>query len=187
MSTKWLKNLRPTPWMIHAVGASTMVAAGLVFYLAFLAPTAADVQQRTDRMEQLQRLMGSSEKVARDHRELQRRLAALRQAAASTRKRMPRRTSTQDFIERATQLAATTGMQMELCSAAAPQTHKTHAQVEVTCRLRGSYASVCRYLTGIDQLSQISKVSSLEIDTDTNSDAYPIQIVFQLYYRGELH
>lgn len=173
--------------MIHAAGAATMVGAALAFYFGFLAPTAADIHERTGRMEQLHRLMRSSEKVARDHRELQRRLAELRQQAASTRKRMPRRTSTQDFIERVTQLAATTGMQMEICSSAAPQMFATHAQVEVTCRLTGSYTSVCRYLAGVDQLTQISKVSSLEIDSGVNSDAYPVHITFQLYYRGEVH
>jgi Tfp pilus assembly protein PilO len=173
--------------MIHAVGAATMVGAALVFYFGFIAPTAADIHQRTQRMEQLHRLLQTSEKVARDHRELERRLAELRQQAVSTRKRMPRRTSTQDFIERITQLAATTGMQMEICSAAAPQTFETHTQVEVTCRLNGSFASVCRYLAGVDQLTQISKVSSLEIDSGINSDAYPVHLTFQLYYRGEVH
>lgn len=187
MLTKSLPNLRPAIWMIHAAGVAAAAAVALAFYLGLFAPTAIDMQNRTASMEQLQMLMGSSEKVAGDHRALQSRLEVLRQAAATTRKRMPRRTSTQDFLERATQLALTTGITMELCSAAAPQTHSTHTEVEVTCRLNGSYASVCRYLTAIDQLSQISRVSNLEIDTGANSQAYPVQITFQLYYRGQLH
>ncbi|MBA3482919.1 MAG: type 4a pilus biogenesis protein PilO [Pirellulales bacterium] len=187
MSTKSLQDVRPAVWMVHAAGAAVVVVAALAFYFGFFAPTAADMQERTARMDQLQLLMGSSEKIASDHRVLQGRLAVLRQAAASTRKRMPRRTSTQEFLESATQLAAITGMEMELCSAAAPQTHQTHTQVEVTCRMNGSYASVCRYLAAIDQLSQISKVSSLEVDTQTNSQAYPVHVTFQLYYRGQLH
>jgi Tfp pilus assembly protein PilO len=173
--------------MIHAAGGSILLAAALVFYLSFYAPAAADIQVRTRRMEQLEMLMGSSEKVASDHRELQSRLDALRHDAASTRKRMPRRTSTQSFIENVTQLAASNGLQVELCSAAAPEAYKTHSQVEVTCRLNGGYASICRFLADVDQLSQISKVSSLEIDHSKNSEAYPVHLTFQLYYRAELH
>ena len=100
---------------------------------------------------------------------------------------MPRRTATQEFLESATQLAAISGMEMELCSAAAPQVHKTHTRVEVTCNFTASYASTCQFLAAIDQLSQISKVSSLEVDTQRNSQAYPVHVTFQLYYRGQLH
>lgn len=187
MLAKTVQTLRLAPWMIHATGAAAMAAAALAFYLGFLAPAAADIEQRTVRMGQLHMLMGSSLRVAGDHRELKSRLETLRQSAASTRKRMPRRTSTQEFIERITQLAAITGMEMELCSAAAPQTHNSHTQVEVTCRASGSYASVCQYLAAIDQLSQISRVSNFEIDAATNSHAYPVHLTFQLYYRGQLH
>lgn len=187
MLAKTFQTPRLAPWMIHAAGAATMAATALAFYLRFLAPAAADVEQRTLRMEQLQMLMGSSERVGRDHRELQHRLESLRQSAASTRKRMPRRTSTQEFIERITQLAEITGMEMELCSAAAPQTYASHSQVEVTCRTSGSFASVCQYLAAIDQLSQISRVSSFEIDAAANSRAYPVHLTFQLYYRAQLH
>jgi Tfp pilus assembly protein PilO len=187
MVTKSFQDLRPAVWMVHAAGAAVGVLAALAFYFGYLAPTAADMQERAARMDQLQLLMGSSEKIASDYRLLQGRLAELRQAAASTRKRMPRRTSTQEFLESAAQLAKITGMKMELCSADAPQSYQTHTTVEVTCRMSGSYASVCRYLAAIDQLSQISKVSSLEVDTQTNSQAYPVHITFQLYYRGQLH
>ena len=101
MLTKSLQDLRPAVWMVHAAGAAVVVVAALAFYFGFFAPTAVDMQERTARMDQLQLLMGSSEQVARDHRVLQSRLAVLRQAAASTRKRMPRRTSTQEFLEAA--------------------------------------------------------------------------------------
>jgi Tfp pilus assembly protein PilO len=187
MPTKSLDSFRPAVWMVHAAGVAAVMGIVAAFYWGFFAPAAADMRDRAARMEHLQLLMGSSERIAAEHRQLQSRLAELRRDAASTRKRMPRRTSTQDFLESATQLAAMTGLEMELCSADAPQTHQTHTQVEVTCRMNGSYASVCRYLAAIDQLSQISKVETLEVDTHANSQAYPVQVTFQLYYRGQLH
>jgi Tfp pilus assembly protein PilO len=187
MLTKTLQRLRPTPAIIHAIGGATLLGAGLAFYLGFYVPAAADIQERNGRMEQLHLLMGTSEKVSRDYRALDERLTALRQSAASARKRMPRRTSTEAFIENITQLATVEGLEMELCSASGPQTLDTHTQVEVTCRLNGSYASVCRFLADVDQLSQISKVSSFQIDSTLNSGRYPIQLTFQLYYRAQLH
>jgi Tfp pilus assembly protein PilO len=132
-------------------------------------------------------LMTSSERVSREHRELQERLKALESAVSQTRQRMPRRHSTQEFIENITQLAISNGMEVELCSAAAPETFKTHTRVEVTCRINGSYASVCRFLADVDQLTQISRVSSFSIESVEKSGVYPVQVVFQLYYRAELN
>jgi Tfp pilus assembly protein PilO len=185
MYANLLRRLRPQPWMIHAAGGAVIAAAGLAFYGWYLAPTSADMDQRLKRMEQLQALMASKEKIADEHRRLDQRLGELRKAAASTKKRMPRRTASQEFIRQATQLAETLDLKMELCTAAAAQTFPTHSQVEVTCRFNGSYDSTCQYLAAIDQFTQISKVSHLEVDTSVISGKYPVNVTFQLYYRGE--
>jgi Tfp pilus assembly protein PilO len=182
-----LQKLRPTPAIVHALGGAMLLGAGLAFYFGFYAPASADIQKRTTRMEQLHMLTGASEKVSRDYWDLQKRLAELRHASATARKRMPRRTSTDEFIDNITQLAVSNGLQVELCSAGGPQTSETHTQVEVTCNVRGSYASVGRFLADVDHLTQISKVSSFEIDSDMNSDSYPVHITFQLYYRAQLN
>src|SRR5687767_11734801 len=103
MPTKYLSTLRLNAAVIHAAGGSTLLAAALLFYFAFYAPAAADAQERTARMEQVRLLMGSSEKVAREYRQLHDRVTELREAAAAARERMPRRTNTQEFIENFTQ------------------------------------------------------------------------------------
>ena len=187
MLNKTLKKIRPTPALIHGLGGVIMTAAALAFYFGFYEPASADMRTRSARMEQLHLLMTSSEKVAHDHRELQTRLEELQSAAGKARRRMPRRHSTQEFIESITQLAVANGLQVELCSAAAPESLKTHTRVEVGCRINGSFASVCRFLADVDQLSQVSRVTSFAIASSENSQAYPVQVTFQLYYRAEVN
>jgi Tfp pilus assembly protein PilO len=187
MLSEALKKVKPSPPLIHACGGGLMTVAGLAFYFGFYEPASADMRSRTARMEQLHMLMTSSEKVAGDHRQLQSRLEVLEAAAAKSRQRMPRRHSTQEFIESITQLAISNNLQVELCSAAAPETFKTHTRVEVSCRMVGGFASVCRFLADVDQLSQISRVTSFAIASAEKSDAYPVQLTFQLYYRPELN
>jgi Tfp pilus assembly protein PilO len=182
-----LKSIRPTPSLIHATGMAITIVAGLAFYFGFYVPASADMRERTARMEQLDMLLTSSERVSREHRALQERLKALQTAVNQTRQRMPRRHSTQEFIESITQLAISNGLEVELCSAAAPESFKTHTRVAVTCRILGSFASVCRFLADVDQLTQISRVSSFAIDSAENSEAYPVQVIFQLYYRAEVN
>src|SRR5690349_12835776 len=104
MLPKSLQKVRPTPSLIHACGGALMAVAGLGFYFGFYEPASADMRTRSARMEQLHMLMTSSEKVAHDHRQLESRLEVLQAAAAKSRQRMPRRHSTQEFIESITQL-----------------------------------------------------------------------------------
>jgi Tfp pilus assembly protein PilO len=179
--------LKPRPWMVHACGVGAVGALTLAFYGWFYAPAGAEIERSMRRMDQLQTLMASNDQIAEEHRRLESRLGALHSAAAAIDKRIPSRVSSQEFIDRATRLAESLELKVELCSAAAPQSHPAHTQVEVTCRLRGSYASVCRFLAAIDQFTQISKVSHLEIDTAANSGEYPANVIFQLYYRGEVN
>ncbi|HEX6963249.1 MAG TPA: type 4a pilus biogenesis protein PilO [Lacipirellula sp.] len=186
MLNKSLETLRLSPAVIHVFGGAVVAAVCATFYFAFYAPVGADIADRTARMDEVRGLMASSDKVAQEYRQLHDRVAELRQAAASTRRRMPRRASTQEFIESLTQLAAANKVEVNLCSAAAPQAFPTHTRVEVTCDLEGSYAAIGEFLADVDQLSQISKVSMLTIDTTENSDKYPVTVKFQLYYRAQL-
>lgn len=175
------------PWMIHLIGASVVTAVGASFYFGHFLPSARDQADRRERMAQLHALMANKEQIGEEHSQLKARLAELQKRSATIRKRMPSRSPAQDFIERATQLAGLCDLDMEMCTASAPQAASTHSQVEVTCRLRGRYASICRYLAAIDQTAQVSRISRLEVSSGNDSDAYPAQVVFQLYYRSELH
>jgi Tfp pilus assembly protein PilO len=173
--------------MIHAAGAGTLAALGLGFYAWFYAPRGREIDACLKRIEQLRALMASNEQIAEEHRRLETRVTALRSAAAGSRDRMPRRVSSQEFLDKAMRIAELMDLRVELCTAAPPQSHPGHTQIEVTCRLVGGYASICRFLAAIDQLPQISKVSRLDIDTAGNSREYPTNVIFQLYYRGELN
>jgi Tfp pilus assembly protein PilO len=181
------ERVKPQPWMVHACGAAAMGVLGLAFYGWLLAPTGNEIEQSAKRIEQLKTLLANNEQIAEEHRRLESRLTMLQSAAATSQKRMPRRVSSQEFIDRVTRLAESLEMRVELCTAAAPQTHATHTQVEVSCRLHGSYASVCRFLAAIDQFPQVSKVSHFEVGTAADSGEYPAIVTFQLYYRGEVN
>jgi Tfp pilus assembly protein PilO len=175
------------PASIHLLGGGVLAAVAAAVYMGFFGPSLRDSADRQERMAELHSLMANNEQIAAEHQVLQRRLGELQKRAATVRKRLPLRSPAQDFIERATQLASAHDVKMEMCTASAPATGATHSQVEVACRLSGSYAGICRYLAAIDHLSQVSKVSHLEISSVQESDAYPAQVVFQLYYRTELH
>jgi Tfp pilus assembly protein PilO len=174
-------------WAVHTAGALALLASSLAYYHWLYAPLEQEAADRLHRIDQLERLVDDSQEIARNHRELEQGLERLRTAAVQTRKRMPALEPGIDLIHQASQIAKNAGLQVVHCTAGIPQTKKTHATVEIICRMTGSYLSICRYLAALDQLPQVATVSRLDVQTGGDSWAYPVEVTFRLYYSGETH
>jgi Tfp pilus assembly protein PilO len=172
---------------LHAAGAALAISLGLGLYQFAYAAWGDDVVGATRRIEQLRKLRSTHEIVATEHRDLVARTETLTVAVKAARQRMPELAPAAGFIDRASELARSFNMAVVQCTAGPPQTAPTHTTVEVTCRLTGSFASMCHFLAAVDQMPQIAKVARLEIKSARNSAAYPIQLTFQLYYEADLH
>lgn len=187
MFTRILNNAEAKGRAVHAAGAVIALAMALIGYKCVYAAWGADADESTHRIGQLRKLLTTSEQVAAEHFELSERMETLTKAVVNTRQRLPKLAPATDFTNSVNQLAQSLKMTVAECSAGAPQTLPTHSTVEVRCRLSGSYASTCQYLAAIDQLPQVAKVSRLEMKAAGNSDAYPVELTFQLYYQAELN
>jgi Tfp pilus assembly protein PilO len=174
-------------WAVHAAGAAALLAASLGYYYWLYAPLQQEAADRLRRIDQLECLVDDAEQIARGHRELELGVERLRTAAAQTRQRMPALEPGIDLIHQASQIAKNAGLQVVHCTAGVPQTKKTHATVEIICRMTGSYLSICRYLAALDQLPQVATVSRLDVQSGGDSWQYPVEVTFRLYYRGETH
>jgi Tfp pilus assembly protein PilO len=188
MATKSLTPRGPKKtWSVHACGAGIVLMVVVSFHQGIYTPWQRDIEARAARITQLHKLLATGDAVVEQHRQLDDRLTALRTATGEVQRRMPTKVVPSLFIEQLTKKAAELGLEVQQCSAAAPEVYPDHARVEVSCRFSGSYASICRCLAAVDQFPQMSKVSRLEIDSATISSAYPAQVTFQLYYRHEAH
>lgn len=187
MAAKSLTQRGARTWSVHACGAGIVLIVVVAFHQGIYAPWQRDAVARTARITQLHKLINTGDAVVEQHRQLNNRLTALRNAAGDVQRRMPTKVAASQFIEQLTQTAASFGLEMQQCAAAAPEVFADHSRVDVTCRFSGSYDSICRCLAAVDQFPQMSKVSRLEIESAANSLAYPAQVTFRLYYRHEPH
>jgi hypothetical protein len=172
---------------VHAVGAIVALAAMVAFFQGIYAPLHSEAADRSIRIEKVRELTSFGGRIAREHRETVQRLDRLTIAAEETRGRMPTDLSTGEFVEQATRLAADLGLTVEQFQTGIPQTSADVTTIDVSCRLVGSFASTCRFLAAIDQLSQVTKVWRLDVARTANSEGYPVQVTFQLYYQVDPH
>ncbi len=181
------QGVAPKSWMVHAAGAAVAVGIAALFYEGLYAPMQQEAAERAESSEQIRKLSTAGDKIAADHRQLTERLAALKQAAARTQRRMPTKVAPSSFVEQAARLAGDFDLEIRQSQTGVPQHHATHSTVEVSYVLSGSYASICRYLAAIDHLTQLTRVARLDAARSADSAAYPLQVTFQLYYQSDSH
>jgi Tfp pilus assembly protein PilO len=187
MPWKFTLKSSPPPAAIHAVSGSAALALAAAFYMGLYAPQRQEIADLTERAERVGALAARGEAVSSEHRRLVERLDQLTSVARRTRSRMPAEPSGGEFVEQATRLAVELGLTVEQFQTGPPQDHGDVATIDVSCRVAGSYASICRFLAAIDQLSQLSSVSRLELRRAPDPQAYPLQVTFQLYYQLDPH
>lgn len=171
----------------HAIGATVALAVALFAYRGVVAPLMSEADEHALHADRVRLLVARGEQVAAEHRQLRERHARLTAAANQMRRRMPTDVAAGDFVERSTELASQLDVEVEQCQSGVPELHDDHATIDVACTLRGSFASICRCLAAIDQLPQASRVRRLQMAQSPESEGYPVQVTFQLYYQVDPH
>lgn len=170
---------------LHAAGAALALGVAATFYSFVYSPLREDIAVHAERIEKVRALAVHSQNVAQTNEQLANRLDELTQAVADVRKRMPAEISASDFVELSSQLAAALDVEIEGCQSEPPQHHDDYATIDVTCKLVGSYASICRYLLAVDQLPQVSRVLRFDLAGAPTAEGYPAHVTFQLYYQAQ--
>lgn len=181
------KEQRALGWALHAAGLLAVALLLGTFYKVGYARLANQASAHESRIEQLHQLMENSSDVRSKHLELRQELEALEQSLATMHARLPAEMERDSFEDSIHRSASITDFRVEKSIWRTPETTPTYKSVLVTVYGSGSFASACRFLHEVNQLARITKIHSLELETDENSQAYPLQVTFALVYGVESH
>ena len=98
------------------------------------------------------------------------------------RRRLPHEMEKDQFEQSIREAADKAGFDLEIATWNSPTPTPTHSLAEVTVHGVGSFASICQLLDEINQLARITKISQLELKTDSKPNSYPLQVTFVLVY-----
>ncbi len=171
----------------HAIGATVALAVALLTYRGVVAPLVSEADEHALHADRVRLLVARGEQVAAEHRKLRERQTELTAVVKRMCDRLPTDVAVGDFVERSTELASQLDVAVEQCQSGVAELYDDHATIDVNCTLRGSFASICRYLAAIDQLPQATRVRRLQMAQSPESEGYPVQVTFQLYYQIDPH
>jgi len=174
--------LRYTNWALHAVGSLAVALVLTAFYQLGYAKLVEQGEAYDNRSDQLEKLLATSDAVRRKHQLLRQELDDLRQEAATMHRRLPHELQKDLFEDSLLSAALKVGIRLENPDWSTPKHTPTHSLAEVSVEGIGSFASVCQFLSEINQLARITKISHLQLRSNPESEAYPFEVTFVLVY-----
>jgi len=167
---------------LHAAGFLAVALVLTTFYQLGYARLVDQGEDYVNRAKQLDQLLATSETAKQRHQSLRQELDDLEQQAATMRQRLPHDLQKEQFESSVRKAASQAGLQFEQATWNTPNSISSHSLAEVSISGTGSFAGICRFLDEINQLTRITKISRLQLASDSESQHYPFQVTFVLVY-----
>lgn len=165
-----------------------MVALALGgFYALVYQPMQRNREGHMSRSEQLDMLLIKTGTERAEYRRLRNQLSKMKESVDKIHRQLADRPSEATVIEDLSDIAADVGLEVLDYQIGLTEKQQPYSQTEVEFRCHGSYASICKFLDKAQQLTETTKLSKFELNSEKKSHGYPIQLTFVLYSEGQSH
>jgi Tfp pilus assembly protein PilO len=178
---------QPVGWALHAAGVAIVALVIGAYYLFVYQQLETRKQSDSMRIDQLRTLLSKSATVQRQNLEQQQELKSLEASISAIRERLPHELRQSQYADELKRIAGNVGLRVHQLHWGTPEVSPSHTQAEVQLECDGSYDSICRFLDEVSQLTRITEISQLQLNSDPGSRNRPFQVTFVLYYGVDSH
>ena len=187
MNLNYQKPDELTGWALHAVGGLLIMLVVGASYVFGFNQFASQHESHAARTEQLNTLLQTAAEVHKQHQLQQEEFDQLNELATTMRSRLPSSPEKKPFETKLKELAKQVDLDLQKIKWSSAISEETYFSIEATVSGSGSYASICKFLNEVSQLTRITKVSKLHIETRQVPASYPFNVTFTLVYGVQSH
>jgi Tfp pilus assembly protein PilO len=169
-------------WALHVAGIATVALVVGAYYLFVYQQLETRKQSDLIRIDQLRTLLSKSATVQQENLGLQQELTSLQASISAIRQRLPHELQQSQFANELNRVAGEVGLQVLDLNWGVPEVTPSYTQAEVQIECDGSYDSICRFLNEVGQLTRITDITQLQLESVPESRNRPFGITFVLYY-----
>jgi Tfp pilus assembly protein PilO len=168
--------------MLHYAGVLAAVVCATAAYSLLYAPNVQAVADRSARIQELTLSLRNAPIAREKHRKVSEKLREVTTRIAEVQRRVPREANAGEFLKEVTQLASSEQLGIKDFSPEKPQTRSGYAEMEVTLKGAGSFASICSFVDRLSKLQRLSKVKNLTLSTGDGTNEYPMTATLIIYF-----
>jgi Tfp pilus assembly protein PilO len=116
------------------------------------------------------------------HRKSTDRLEEVTTRIAQLQARVPRDADAGAFLKEVTRVASEEQLAIKDFTPDKPVERNGYAEMQVTLKGAGSYASICRFVDRLSKLERLSKVKDLTLSAEGDASEYPMTARLVIYF-----
>jgi Tfp pilus assembly protein PilO len=120
--------------------------------------------------------------IRQQHRSVGQKLREVKKRIASVQQRVPRDADAGAFLKEVTELATAEHLALKDFQPGKPTNKEGFAEMQVTLKGQGTYASVCTFLHRLSSLKRLSKVKDLTLSAGEGAAEYPMTATLVIYF-----
>lgn len=168
--------------LLHYAGLLVTVLCGTVGYSVVHVPM---TQQITDTVVRIDEVLLSAQNaplIREQHKKVSDTLREVTAQIAEVRGRVPREAEAGAFLKEVAQAAHAEQVTIKDFQPEKPAVRKGYAQMQVTLKGEGSFASICSFFDRLGKLTRLSKVDDLTLSAGDHAADYPISATLVIYF-----
>jgi Tfp pilus assembly protein PilO len=168
--------------LLHYAGVLAVVVSATAGYSLLHAPTLHAMADRSARVEELTLSLRNAPVVREHHRKVSEKLREVTTRIAEVQRRVPPDANAGEFLKEVTQLASAVQLAIKDFNPGKPQNKSGYAEMEVTLKGAGSFASICSFVDRLAKLKRLSKVKNIALSTSDTASEYPMTATLVIYF-----
>ena len=168
--------------IMHYSGVLAGVVCITIAYSLVHAPTAKAIAKTGLRIDELALSVENAPLIREQHRKVSQSLHEVEARIESVRRRVPRHADGSAFLREVAQIADAERLAIKDFQPETPTAKTGYAEMEVTLKGQGSYASICAFIDKLNKLTRLSKVRDLKLSAADGAAEYPMTATLIIYF-----
>jgi Tfp pilus assembly protein PilO len=168
--------------LLHYAGLLGSVLCATAGYSLLHAPTSRAISDTSLRIEELMLSVKNAPIIREQHRKASERLRDITERIAEVQRRVPREADAGEFLKEITRIAGDEQLAIKDFQPETPLSKNGYAELQVTLRGQGSFASICTFVDRLNKLTRLSKVKDLTLTGGDGATDYPMTATLVIYF-----
>jgi Tfp pilus assembly protein PilO len=168
--------------LLHYAGMLATVVCVMFGYSLVHAPELHAVAATSAKIDELTLSVKNASVIRDQHRKVSNKLHEVTTRIANVQRRVPRDADVGEFLKEVTQLASSQQLSIKDFHPEKPESKEGYAEMRVTLKGAGSYASICTFVDRLAKLTRLSKVKELTLSAGDNATEYPMTATLVIYF-----
>jgi Tfp pilus assembly protein PilO len=168
--------------LLHYAGVLATVLCATAGYSLLHAPLTHRISVTSDRIQELQLSVENATVIREQHRNVSQKLHEVTTRIAEVQGRVPQEADAGEFLKEVTRLAGAEHLAIKDFRPEQPENRNGYAQLQVTLKGTGSFASICTFVERLAKLKRLSKIKDLSLTAGDGSTEYPMTATLVIYF-----